>query len=116
VSLGIWHASTDGGIVGFVAKTDDYGMSSQAAKTETLLPDRGCEQPDGTVWVFGRDLQKENANDGFLLSIASVPFRNRPVAQLSFTRLGCSSHESSGWRRWSSGELPKCGKNIVSLY
>jgi hypothetical protein len=57
------HASTDESIANFAAKTDGSGNVIAVLKTETLWPGRVCEQPDGTVWVFGRDLQKEKANN-----------------------------------------------------
>jgi len=110
------HASTDGGIVGFVAKTDDYGNVIAAAKTETLLPTRGCEQPDGTVWVFGRDLQKENANDGSYSLLRQYRFETGLLhSYLSRDSVALRTKAGAGGGG-PQGSYLNCGKNIVSLY
>jgi hypothetical protein len=104
------------GIVSFVAETDDHGNVIAVLKTETLLPARVCEQPDGTVWVFGRDLQKEKANDGLYSLLRQYSFeRGLLHSYLSRDSVALRTKAAAGGGG-PQGSYLNCGKKIVSLY
>jgi hypothetical protein len=122
------YAFTDEGIVNFVAKADVSGNVTGVVKTGPFWPARICEQPDGTVWVFGRDPQKESANHDLINNADDEPDGNDYLLlrQYSFEAgllHSYLSRDSVALRRHaiaggggSQGSYMDCGKKIVSLY
>jgi hypothetical protein len=107
----------------FVAKTDDSGGVTEMIKIGEFIPTRICGQPDGTIWVFGRDLTKDRAydnspdanntpteNDYFLLRQYS--FEGGLLhGYLSRNSFAIKTEAVSG-----RGTNLDCGKQLVSLY
>ncbi len=126
------QATTDETIFDFVAKTDNSGNVIAVIKTESFWPARVCEQSDGTVWVLGRDVQKEianhNANDDENVNADDNANGNDYflLRQYSFERgplHGYLSRDSVALRRTAiaggggpQGSYLDCGKRIVSVY
>jgi len=121
-------ASTEEGFVGFMAKTDVSGNVTAVIKTGTFWPGRVCEQPDGTVWVFGRDLQKENANDDANNNADDNASDNTYFLLRQYSIEGGLLHsylsrDSLALRKTAiaggggpQGSYLDCGKKAVSLY
>jgi hypothetical protein len=122
------HATTDETIFNFVAKTDNSGNVIAVVRTENLWPARVCEQPDGTVWVFGRDLQIENANadannnvdvnvnDNDYLLLRQYRFEGGLLhSYLSRDSVALRAKAAVGGGG-PQGSYLDCGKSIVSLY
>jgi hypothetical protein len=109
-------ATTRNGTFNFVAKTDTSGNVMAMLNTETLSPARVCEQPDGTVWVFGRDSRKDYANDKTYSVLRQYSFEG-DLLHSYLSRDSIELHHSaipSG--RGQFGSFLDCGKRVVSLY
>ena len=110
------HAETTEGSTSFLAKTDASGSSISVLRLKTFIPGRVCQASDDTIWVFGRDPEKESAND------LTYPL----VRQYSFEKGLLSSYlprDSVGLREHAmvggggpNGSFLVCGENQISLY
>lgn len=109
-------ASTDEGTANFIAKTDTSGNVIAVVRTETFWPARVCEQPHGTVWVFGRDIQKESANDSAYSLLRQYNFEKGLLhSYLSRDSVALRTKAVVGGGG-PQGSYLNCGKNMVSLY
>ena len=110
------QAETTEGSTSFLAKTDTSGSSTSVLRLQTFIPGRVCQASDDTIWVFGRDAEKESASD----------LTYRLVRQYSFEKGLLRSYlprESIALRKHAmvggggpNGSFLVCGENQISLY
>jgi hypothetical protein len=105
---------TEGAVMGFIAKTDSAGRTTQAVNTGRYSPYQVCEAADGSVWTLGYDREYRDAPDagyekGLLssfLSLDSISKSPDAILQLDSPRksfLRCSRGRVSVLF-WSAGQ------------
>ena len=110
------QAETTEGSTSFLAKTDASGSSTSVLRLQTFIPGRVCQANDDTIWVFGRDPEKESANDLTYLLVRQYSFEKGLLSSyLPRESVALQTHAMVGGGG-PNGSFVDCGENQISLY
>lgn len=110
------HAITkDGARASFIARTDLSGNVTDVVRTNPYGVGMICASPDGTVWAFGVDVEKHDAQQNYNM-LRQFSFERGQlhefVGRRSFATRFPPSEDSGG----GQGSFLRCGKDKVGLY
>jgi hypothetical protein len=106
-------AGTEEGSTSFLAKTDASGATVSLLRLPTFVPGRVCQARDDTIWTFGRDIEKESANDHSYPLVHQYSFEKGLLnSYLSRETVALRTHAAVG----GGGSFLVCGSHRISLY
>jgi hypothetical protein len=110
------QAETTEGSTSFLGKTDASGSSASVLRLQTFIPGRVCQGSDDTIWVFGRDPEKESANDLTYLLVRQYSFEKGLLSSyLPRESIALRKHAMVGGGG-PNGSFLVCGENQISFY
>jgi hypothetical protein len=110
------HAETTEGSSSFLAHTDASGSPISLLYLQTFIPLRVCQANDGTVWVFGRDPNKESANDLAYPLVRQYSFEEGLLSRYLPRDSVALRADAVAGGGGPNGSFLICGEKHISLY